>query len=123
MQLGTRTTTIEDIAIEDSVAEISTEDAAKIFIQTIISKFQENYTIENPANVKKALRPVVRALQGLQRKGYDMKPYANQVVTLAVDEFEKYSGAKETFAHVSTLTVIDNVTHKHGTGYWKKKNI
>ena len=118
--MNTETSTIEDIAIEDSVAEISTEDAAKTFIQTLVSKFQENYAIENPATVKRSVRPVRRALQGLQRKGFDMKPYAEQVITIAVREFEKYSGDKETFAYISTLTVIDSVTHKRGTGYWKK---
>jgi ribosomal protein S20 len=123
--MNTETSSIEDLAIEAikaSVKAISKEDAAKTFIQTVISNFQKNYTIENPDNVKKSVRPVTKALQGLQRKGFDMRPYAEQVITIAVLEFEKYSGAKETFAHVSTLTVIDNVTHKPDTGYWKKKN-
>lgn len=119
--MKTETNTLEDIAIEDSVAEISTEDAAKVFIQTMISKFQETYTIEDPSNVKKTLRPIVRALQGLQRKGYDMQPYADLLVKAAIEEFENYTGPKETFAHVSMLTVVDAITHKPSTGYWKKK--
>ncbi|MEM4263964.1 MAG: hypothetical protein QW666_03675 [Candidatus Woesearchaeota archaeon] len=119
--MKTETNTLEDIAIEDFVAEIETENAAKVFIQTMISKFQDTYTIENPSNVKKKLMPVVRALQGLQRKGFDMKPYADQLVAMAVEEYNKYSGQKDTFAHASTLTVVDAVTHKRDTGYWKKE--
>ncbi len=120
--MKTETNALEDIAIEESVAEISTEDAAKVFIHTLISKFHEQYTIENPENVERSVKPVVRALQGLQRKGYDMGHYAKLIVATAAEELEHYSGPKDYLAHNSTLIVTDAVMHKRDTGYWKKKN-
>lgn len=114
------TNTIDDVAIDDSIAEINTCNAAKKFIQTIISKFHESYTIENPDNVRMLVGPVVRALQGLQRKGYNMRPYAYMIVAAAAEEFKTYAGHNDALAHESTLIVTDQMMHKRGTGYWKK---
>ena len=115
------TETLDD-AMNASIAEIDTEDAAKTFIQTVISEFQDRFTIEDPDNVQKVIQPVVRALQGLQKKGFDMQPYTHQIVAMAASEFEHYSGTKDARAYRSTLIVADNVMHKKGTGYWKKED-
>ncbi|MBW3004908.1 hypothetical protein KY310_03675 [Candidatus Woesearchaeota archaeon] len=116
------TDTLDTIAIEDSVAEIETVDAAKTFIHTVISKFQAQYTIEDPDYVKDAVRPVVRALQCLHRKGFDMKPYADQIIADAAAEYRHYSGEKKNDAYKSTLIVADHIMHRRDTGFFKKGN-
>jgi len=108
--------------IDESVAAIDTPDAAKAFMQTIISEFQDKYTIEDPERVKKYVKPAVEALQKLKKKGYDMHPFAVQLMAVAIREFESYKGSKDMRAYKSTLIVADFVTHKKGTGYWEKKD-
>jgi len=117
----TADTSTADIAIDDSVADISSDRAAAVFINTLISSFEDNFTIENPEKVKQAVKPVVRALQGLHRKGYDMRPYAERLVAQVAEEFQKYSGEKRDIAYQSTLIVTDHIMHKRGTGYWKRE--
>jgi len=119
--MNTDMSTLDNIAMEDSIAEICTADAAKIFIQTIISKFQDQYTIEDPERVQKAILPVVHALHGLKKKGYDMTHYAHQVVKMATAEYENYGGSKQDLAHKSTLIVTDKVIYHRDTGYFKKR--
>lgn len=120
--MNTDTNTLDTSTIDNSVAEIESAAAARVFIQTIISQFQARYTIENPGNVQQSVKPVVHALQSLQKKGFDMKPYADQLVSIAAREYESYKGNKDIRAHQSTLIVTDHVMHKKGTGYWKKED-
>jgi len=108
--------------IDESVAAINTPDAARAFMHTIISEFQDKYTIEDPDNVKKYVKPAVEALQKLQRKGYDMHSFAVQLLDIAMKEYKNYTGQDSAKAYRSTLIVTDFVTHKKSTGYWKKKD-
>ena len=113
--------TLDCIAMEDSIAEIDTADAARIFIQTVISKFQEQYTIEDPVRVRQSIIPVVHALRGLNRKGFDMTDYAHHVVKIVSGEYETYNGSKQDLAYKSTLIVTDNVIHRRDTGFFKRR--
>ena len=116
------TDTIDVVAMDRSLAKIETPDAAKTFIQSVISEFREKYTIEDPNNVRQTIRPVLHALRGLQKKGFNMRPFCEQLIADAAKDFELYKGDKDLFAYQSTLIVADHVMHKHGTGYWKRED-
>ncbi|MBD3304367.1 hypothetical protein GF343_04420 [Candidatus Woesearchaeota archaeon] len=119
--MDTETGTLDDVAIDESIAGIDSDAAAKTFIQTLISQFQDRYTIEDPENVQKSIQYVVRVLQGLKERGFDTKPYADKLVTYAAREHESYSGDKNDLAYKSTLIVTDQIMHRRGTGFWKKE--
>ena len=107
--------------MDELLGEVKSEMEAKVIAQTTVSMFWTKYTPEEPARVKILVEKLMRVIKGLQRAGYEMKPYCDRMVNIAIDMQKNYDGEKDFAVQESTMRVIDGAVYKSGTRYFKKK--
>jgi hypothetical protein len=107
--------------IDELLGEVKSEIEARAIAQTAVSVFWNKYRPEKPAKVKVLVANLMRVMKGLQRAGYEMKPYCDRMINIAIGMQKDYVGEKAFAVQESTLRVIDGAVHKSGTRYFKKE--
>ncbi|MBW2973668.1 hypothetical protein KY346_04700 [Candidatus Woesearchaeota archaeon] len=112
----------EKPTIEEILGDVDSDMEAKAIAQTTVSIFGDIYAPEKPLKVRELVSTTMRIIRGLQRKGYNMKPYCDRIVYIALQAQKNYSGENVDAVDQSTrLVVIDGAIYKSGTRYLKKK--